>query len=112
MRDKQTGCLLYMKKIISLTMIFSFLLLSGCFLRVHKLDVEQGNIITQENLSKLNTGMSETQVKDIIGNPLLINIFTPERIDYVYTMQKGYQTMVVKRITLIFQNGRLTEIKS
>ena len=98
-----------MKKIILLILLG--LTLSGCFLRVHKADIEQGNIITQENVSRLHLGMSESQVKDIMGNPVLTDILSTNRIEYVYTFQKGYGTMTETRVVLIFQGGRLQEIQ-
>lgn len=98
-----------MKKIISLTLIA--LLLSGCsFLRPHKMDVEQGNVYNQEEVSQLKPGMSQSQVKNIMGNPVLENIFDDNRLEYVYTFQPGYGKRVEKRVICIFQNGRLKEI--
>ena len=99
-----------MKKLISLT-IFLTLILTGCSLfRVHKLDIEQGNIITQANVNQLQKGMTENQVKALMGDPVLINVFTPERLNYIYTYQKGYEKMTAKRVIVIFQSGRLQEI--
>lgn len=98
-----------MKKIISLVLMGC--LLSGCFLRPHKMDIAQGNVFTQEEVSKLKVGMSETQVKEIMGTPVLINIFTPNRVEYVYTFQPGYQNRVEKRVSCIFESGRLREIQ-
>lgn len=98
-----------MKKIISLVLLGC--LLSGCFLRPHKMDIVQGNVFTQEEVSKLKLGMTEGQVKDIMGTPVLINIFTPNRVEYVYTFQPGYQPRQEKRVSCIFESGRLRDIK-
>lgn len=99
-----------MKKIISFVVIG--LVLSGCTLfRTHKIDIDQGNIITQEDVSSLHYGMTETQVKEIMGTPILVNIFTPNRIDYVYSFQEGYGQMKVRQVTCIFQNERLKVIE-
>jgi len=87
------------------------LLLSGCSIfRTHKLDVVQGNVINDRDVCELRTGMSENQVKDIMGTPLLINLFSGDRIEYVYTYQPGYQKRQVKRVSCIFRHGRLIEI--
>ncbi|OGT35079.1 MAG: hypothetical protein A3F11_07680 [Gammaproteobacteria bacterium RIFCSPHIGHO2_12_FULL_37_14] len=100
-----------MKKILLLTSILLAFMFSGCSLfRVHKLDIEQGNVITQENIAQLHQGMSEAEVKSIMGNPILINVFTPERLNYVYSYKKGYEKMATQRVILIFQRGRLQEI--
>src|SRR3990167_6700833 len=100
-----------MKKIIALIAFSLTLALSGCSLfRVHKLDIEQGNIITQQNVNQLQKSMTEAQVKAIMGDPILINVFTPDRLNYIYTYQKGYEKMTAKRVILIFQSGRLKDI--
>ena len=99
-----------MKKIFSMALII--LVLSGCTLfRPHKNDIEQGNIITKIEVSQLRPGMSEGQVKELMGSPILINIFTPERMEYVYTFQAGYGKMTLKRISCIFYRGRLQVIQ-
>src|SRR5689334_9608956 len=98
-----------MKKIISLVLMGC--LLSGCsFFRIHKMDIEQGNVFTQEDVSRLHTGMSESEVKSIMGTPTLVNIFTPNRIDYLYVWRPGYGQPTEKRVTCLFQNGRLREV--
>lgn len=98
-----------MKKIISLILISCFF--SGCALfRTHKPDIEQGNIITQEEVGRLHLGMSEFQVKEVMGTPLLVNVFTPNRVEYVYTFQAGHGERQDKRLVCLFSNGRLREI--
>src|SRR3990167_5289690 len=98
-----------MKKII--LFVFISFILSGCSLfRVHKTDVDQGNIFTETEVSRLHKGMTEAQIKAIMGNPILVNIFTPNRIDYIYTFQAGYGKKIEQRVTLVFGQGRLREI--
>lgn len=98
-----------MRKIILLICVGLFL--SGCtFFRPHKIDIEQGNIITERNVNKLHRGMTEAEVKKIMGIPQLTNLFTPNRIDYVYTFQVGGQNMYITRVICIFRNGILQQI--
>ena len=75
------------------------------------MDIEQGNVITQEEVAQLHPGMTEGQVKTVMGNPLLENIFTPNRIEYIYTYKAAYEDLVEKRVSLIFVNGRLSSIE-
>lgn len=83
------------------------LTLSSCMFRVHRQDIEQGNIITPEQVSRLHLGMTAREVKSVMGTPVLVNIFTADRIEYVYTSQKAYQQRTEQRIGCIFQHGRL-----
>jgi outer membrane protein assembly factor BamE len=85
------------------------LTLSGCFI-VHKNDIEQGNIITADMVSLLKPGMTEVEVRNIMGNAVLVNIFSPDRIDYIYTLQKGHSARMSERVICIFYQGRLKEI--
>lgn len=97
-----------MKKIISLILIgFT---LSGCFFRIHKMDVEQGNIISQQDVNRLRLGMTKYEVEEKMGHPVLVNVFSPNRFEYIYTFQRGYSNRFETRITCIFKNGRLQEI--
>lgn len=98
-----------MKKLVLLILISCFF--SGCALfRTHKPDIEQGNIITPAEVSRLHRGMSESQVKEVMGTPLLINVFTPSRIEYIYTFQAGHSERQDKRLTCVFSHGRLQDI--
>ncbi|MEO8400936.1 MAG: outer membrane protein assembly factor BamE [Gammaproteobacteria bacterium] len=83
--------------------------LTGC---VHKMDIEQGNIITPEMVSSLHTGMTKEEVKEIMGTPMLLNTFDDDRVSYVYTFKPGHGTQTEKMVTLIFRGNRLKEINS
>jgi outer membrane protein assembly factor BamE len=98
-----------MKKIIPVALIGFFL--SSCSLfHVSKMEVEQGNVITNDKISQLHQGMTEDDVKNVMGNPVLVNIFTPDRIEYIYTFQKGHCNRLEKRVTCIFRNNILKEV--
>lgn len=85
--------------------------LAGCSLfRVHKQDIQQGNVYTQADVSRLHTGMTRGEVEAIMGSPVDMQLFTENRMDYVYTFQKGYGDMTEKRVTVIFNNGRVSEV--
>lgn len=98
-----------MKNII-LFILISCLLPACSIIRPHKLTIEQGNVISQQEVKRLQINMTPAQVKDIMGQPVLVNIFSPNRIDYVYTLKAGHENMTEKRVTCIFQGGRLKEI--
>jgi len=98
-----------MKK--ALVILIMLLSISSCSIfRVHKDDIEQGNIMTPDTVNRLHTGMSMDQVKDIMGTPMLVNTFTENRVDYVYTFKPAYGEAQEKYLTLIFRNGKLKEI--
>ena len=94
----------------TLTLFVACLFLNGCSYIVQKPDIEQGNIVTSDMVAKIHTGMTESQVKDVLGPPILTNIFDTTRLDYVYTMKPGHGDMQEQSMTLIFRNGRLSTI--
>jgi outer membrane protein assembly factor BamE len=70
--------------------LFTAIALSACGvpdfpgITPYKMDIQQGNYVTQEMVSRLETGMSREQVRGILGTPLLTDIFHADRWDYVY----------------------------
>lgn len=94
----------YMKKIIMFT--FLSLFLSSCCL-VHRMDIEQGNIITQDMLNQLHRGMSRAQVVALMGSPVTQNTFNDNRVDYIYTFKPGCGQMTASYLILTFINDRL-----
>lgn len=68
--------------------------LSGCssvprIVTEYRIDVQQGNVLTQEMVSQLRPGLTKDQVRFILGTPLLVDMFHADRWDYVYRLQKG-----------------------
>lgn len=93
--------------------LFALLLtLSGCSIfQVHKMNIEQGNIVEPAMVNRLHLGMTESDVKNIMGSPILLNTFADNRIDYVYTFKSGDGSkQTEKYVTLIFRNHRLNKI--
>lgn len=97
-----------MKKLILVLILTT--LTSCAYIRPHRIPIEQGNIITETDSSRLKIGMSTEEVKAIMGTPVLKNVFTPNRIDYVYYLYNGYEYVKQQKLICLFQNDRLVEI--
>lgn len=95
-------------KIISiLTILLGFASLSGCiFPGVYKLNIQQGNIVTQDMLDKLKPGMTERQVIYVMGNPVLKAPYQDERWDYIYTLEERDIVTKSYRISVFFNEQR------
>jgi len=79
---------------------------------VYTLDIQQGNVITQEMIEKLNIGMEKGQITRIIGTPLISNPFRSNRWEYLYSMNKnGGNIEQFSHITLEFENSTLSKIQ-
>ena len=77
----------------------------------YKMDIQQGNVITQEMLSKLKPGMTPSQVRFILGTPLVVDAFHKDRWDYVYRYTKGGTVQEHRRIVVVFQDQKLARIE-
>ncbi len=77
---------------------------------VYKIDVEQGNIVTQEMADQLKPGMSRRQVRFILGTPLVEDTFNQDRWDYPYVKRNGNTILSEARLTVIFDGDTLLEV--
>lgn len=94
-------------------------LLAGCGswsnpidrLKPYKLDIPQGNVLTQDMIDKLKPGMTQSQVRFILGTPLIVDPFHNDRWDYVYRLEKSGRLKESRRITVIFDQDRLKALQ-
>lgn len=77
---------------------------------VYRIDVQQGNVVTEEMLRKLNPGMSRQQVRFVLGSPLLIDTFQPDRWYYVYSFKSGNERREQRTIIAWFKESRLSHV--
>jgi outer membrane protein assembly factor BamE len=84
------------------------LITSGC--AVYKMDVQQGNSISNETVSQLKKGMSKSEVASLLGNPLMQDNFRSNRWDYIYYTGKGRKSSKQQNLTLIFTNDQLAQV--
>lgn len=98
----------------ALLIVVMALVLGACsvprlqFPGVYKIDIQQGNIITQEMVDQLRPGMTKRQVIFVMGTPLVRDPFDQDRWDYVYSYQPGGGIRGQERITMFFENDLLT----
>ncbi|MEE8387295.1 MAG: outer membrane protein assembly factor BamE [Acidiferrobacterales bacterium] len=84
--------------------------LSSCFL-LYQQDIEQGNITTQNMVSQVRTGMTRSQVRYILGTPLVSDVFHKDRWDYYYSFQpEGRKATKKHRITILFSDNKVSHI--
>ena len=89
--------------------------LSACsfvgFPGVYKIDVEQGNIVTQEMADQLKPGMSRRQVRFIMGTPLIEDTFNQDRWDYPYVKRNGLNVLSESLLTVVFEGDSLVTVR-
>ena len=91
-------------------------LISACgpigFPGVYRIDVEQGNIVTQEMVDQLKPAMDRRQVRYILGTPLVEDSFDSSRWDYIYIVRKGRETREQKWLSVYFEGDELSRFSA
>lgn len=91
------------KRLLTCSSLLGLSVLTGCsFPGVYKVDIQQGNIVSQDMVDMLEPGMTRSQSRFVMGTPMITDTFHPERWDYVYTIQPGGGSRLQERQTLKF----------
>lgn len=77
----------------------------------YRMEIQQGNFVSQEMVSQLKPGMSKDQVRFVMGTPLITDSFHADRWDYVFRRQKANSTELEQRtLAVFFEDGKLKRV--
>ena len=97
----------------------SALLLAGCsawktadslggLVTPYRMEIVQGNVVTKEQLELLRPGVTRTQARDLLGSPLVTDVFHADRWDYVFTLRRqGAQPQ--RRVVVLHFDGDILQ---
>ena len=90
--------------------------LVGCgsnfgFPGVYRINVEQGNVVTEEMVEQLRPGLNRRQVRYIMGTPLIEDSFHEDRWDYRYLLRNGNELLSETQLTLWFEEDELVRVE-
>lgn len=88
-------------------------LLSACTFppRLYRMDVRQGNYLSQEQLSRLKVGLSKSEVIEIMGSPMAAHFLNADRWDYYFYLKPGQGGAIQQKcLTLFFKGDQLVRI--
>jgi outer membrane protein assembly factor BamE len=71
----------------------------------YRVTIVQGNFVSSEAAAKLRVGMTRDEVRNVIGTPLLTDMFHPERWDYIFYFKRGSTAVVEERRLVVFFQG-------
>ena len=94
-----------MKKI--LIIIISLLIYSCSNTNLYKVTITQGTVFAQEDIDKLEIGMTKDQVSFVMGQPSFENFFEKNVWNYVYKITTGDNVDMEKKVKLIFDEKNL-----
>ena len=78
----------------------------------YRVEVVQGNVITREQASAVKPGMTRAQVRDILGSPLLTDVFHSDRWDYIFTIRRQGTEPQRRSVVARFNGDLLTSIEA
>lgn len=94
------------------------LLVAGCAgFGVHRIDIQQGNLVTEAQVAKVKPGMSKLDVRNALGTPLLQDVFNGNRWDYVFSLDQSTKYGPFGRdkqeykVTIRFENEKVAKIE-
>ena len=77
---------------------------------VYRPEIQQGNVVSQEQVNQLEPGMTKRQVRFLLGTPMLTDVFHANRWDYAYTFGVGSRPTESSRVSVYFEQDRLVRI--
>ncbi|WP_418318224.1 outer membrane protein assembly factor BamE [Piscinibacter sakaiensis] len=78
----------------------------------YKVEVVQGNVITKEQVAMIKPGLTRSQVRDILGSPLLTDVFHTDRWDYIFTIRRQGAAPQRRQVTVHFEGDALKSIEA
>ena len=99
-----------MRRITALVIaLLSIAIASGC---VYRQNISQGNLIKEEDLDQVRVEMTRSQVRFLLGTPMVDDPFHADRWDYVYYLKVGRQDASAKRwVSIFFEDDVVIEIR-
>jgi outer membrane protein assembly factor BamE len=101
--------------------LLAVLLLGGCqalqssdnflgFITPYRVEVVQGNVLTKEQVALVKPGLTKAQVRDILGSPLLTDVFHADRWDYAFTIRRQGAQPQQRKVVVLFEGEKLKSI--
>ncbi len=78
--------------------------------RAHKISIQQGNLLNEQQLAQITPGMDRQQVSNLIGSPVEKTPFRDNQWDYVYTRAPAGSAVKARRASIIFENDVVARI--
>jgi len=74
---------------------------------VHRIDIQQGNYVTQDLVDRLKVGMTKAEVKGLLGTPLLSDAFHADRWDYYFSNVAGRRSKEEAKLSVFFKEEKV-----
>jgi outer membrane protein assembly factor BamE len=97
-----------LKTSLKASILIAGLWLSAC---IYRIDIQQGNLLEEEVIDQVEVGMTRSQVQFLLGSPMVIDSFHPDRWDYTYYFRQGRSREIEQRwFVVYFQDDRVVNL--
>ena len=94
----------------TISLVFGALLTSGC---VYKMNIQQGNYLVADSVSQLKEGMTRSQVRFLLGTPMVPDAFDENRWDYYYFFSsQRIKEPLKRRLTVYFADDKVARYEN
>jgi len=95
-------------RLLALALLAACIWLTGC---VYRMDIQQGNYLDGKAVKQLKVGMTRSQVRYLLGTPMVEDVFNKDRWDYIYYFKRGYvRRPLESRVIVYFQNDKVQRL--
>ena len=101
------------RKILIVLVIAGLLTSAGCArvrnfsLKPYRINIQQGNYLEEHEVDEIQPGMTRSQVRFLLGTPMVVDLFDTSRWDYVYYLKIGRSGDIYRRHFVITFDGDL-----
>ena len=78
----------------------------------YKVEIRQGNVVTREQLALIKPGTPREEVREILGSPMLTDVFHASRWDFMFSTSRGAQTLERRPVTVFFEGDKVSRIEA
>ena len=82
------------------------------FFQPYRIEIVQGNVVTQEQLAVLRPGLTRNQVREVLGSPLITSLFHGERWDYAFAIRRKGTPPLQRHVSVYFEGDRMTRVEA
>jgi outer membrane protein assembly factor BamE len=82
------------------------------FLTPYRIDIVQGNVLTRDQVERVKPGMTRAQVRDVLGTPLIADLFHADRWDYVFDIRRPGAEAQRRSVVVLFDGDSLKSIEA
>ena len=78
----------------------------------YRIDIVQGNVVTGEQIERIKPGMTRAQVRELLGSPMIVDIFHTQRWDYMFTIVRQGTEPQRRSVVALFDGDLLKSIEA